>query len=102
MGGYCLPITKWLNVSAQLGFAQYVEVSDFPVRVVRPDLPDGYSYGENITRTRVSASFPVKFSIGFQPLKFLEIGIAAGFYYEPDYSPAIVGLYWGPQLSVMF
>ena len=101
MAGYQLPITKWLNVSAQFGIAQYVEVTDFLIRVVRPDVLDGWTH-QNAHRAWVSASFPVKFTVGFMPLKFLEIGIAGGFYLGPDYSPAIVGLYLGPQLSVIF
>ena len=98
MAGYCYPVTAWLNVSAQAGFAQYIEHTHFRVNVIYPEV----NHPASMADTFVSASFPVKFSIGFIPWKHLEIGVAGGFYIEPDFASRITGRYIGPQVGVVF
>jgi hypothetical protein len=102
LAGYSLPIIKGVNLTGQIGFSQYIATALYiPDRIYAPDWPLGY-IPSNYEETLISAAFPVKFTIGFMPTKYLEIGFAAGFYIEPDYHPAIAGVYYGPQISVLF
>jgi hypothetical protein len=101
--GYNFPVTTWMNVSGQVGISQWIEVIDDYILLDHdylPDIPQGGII--QVDKGYISAAFPVKFSIGFTPLKYLEIGLSGGFYVEPDYDPSFVGFYLGPQLSVLF
>jgi len=102
LAGYNQPITNRLNVSWQFGIAQFIEICKFPIRIVRPDVLYGWSHAVETSGTHYCVAFPSKFNVGFMLTQKLEIGFAAGFYIEPDYKPAIVGLYCGPQLNVVF
>jgi hypothetical protein len=97
MAGYQLPVTCWINLSVQAGFSQWIEVRHFPMKS-----EEVIPYLSDLELTRFSAAFPVKFSIGFPLLKHFEAGLSAGFYIAPDYTPAIAGIYFGPQLSYVF
>ena len=112
IAGYCLPVSSIVNLTGQIGFAQFIKNNIYPARVYYPDeehepnLSLGNSFDESIL---FSASFPVKFNLGVTPFKSMnigfakniEIGYACGFYIEPDFGP-FTGVYHGPQLSVMF
>jgi hypothetical protein len=108
LAGYYLPVTQWANLTGQIGFSHFTQISKaFPVKIYEPDPnQDDVMY---LDYTVLSAAFPVKFSIGFTPLKQLNIGFAkniefgyaCGFYIEPDFG-FFTGVYHGPQLSVTF
>jgi hypothetical protein len=100
LGGIYLPIFEWLNVSAQIGFSQFIEIkSKFPIKTSESE---AYNM-RHVDDVFFGAAFPVKLSIGFNPSKSIEIALAGGFYVEPDYFPTpYVGVYCGPQISVIF
>ncbi|MDR1763192.1 MAG: hypothetical protein LBR64_04460 [Dysgonamonadaceae bacterium] len=110
MAGYFQPIGKFVNLSGQIGFSQFIcTSSQFPLRIVWADDEDLSYRMSNADNTRYSAAFPVKFSLGVTPFKRMNIGIARnleiayvlGFYMEPDYT-FFTGIYHGPQLSISF
>jgi len=110
--GYCLPLSSLVNITGQTGFAQYIELDSYPRVEYFPDERFSAGFSSTINDQRdvfLSASFPVKFSIGITPFKKLnagfakniEIAYAFGWYIEPDYG-FFVGIYHGPQLSISF
>jgi hypothetical protein len=102
LAGYSLPIAQKVNLSGQIGFSQFIVTAlNVPDRIYYPDSASGYK-PSNYEETLISAAFPVKLSVGFTPLKYLEISLSGGFYIEPDYDSLFVGFYLGPQLSVLF
>ena len=111
--GYCLPISALVNASGQIGFAQFIQMDSYPKIEYVPDESFSIGFREKIqsefTSNLISASFPVKFSIGVTPFKEsninlaknIEIAYAVGWYIEPDFG-FFTGIYHGPQLSVLF
>jgi hypothetical protein len=103
LAGYNFPVTSWMNLSGQIGFSQWIEVIDDFLLIDHDHLADIPRDGViQVDKGQISAAFPVKLSVGFTPWKHIEIGLAGGFYIEPDYKPLWVGFYFGPQLSVCF
>jgi hypothetical protein len=112
VAGYCLPVTQVLNLTGQIGFAQFIQIDAHPVATYFPDERSTTGFFTEIHDSDLaffSASFPVKFSIGLTPfknrnavfVKNIEIGYAFGFYIEPDFG-LFTAIYHGPQLSVKF
>ncbi|MDR0506890.1 MAG: porin family protein [Dysgonamonadaceae bacterium] len=109
LGGYYLPINKWINITGQLGFSQIIKIKKaFPVKVYRPEDSeiDGRVWYDSVL---FNGAFPVKFNVGITPFKELNIGFAKnieigysfGFYMLPDWG-FYTGAYHGPQFSIMF
>ncbi|MDR0866512.1 MAG: outer membrane beta-barrel protein [Candidatus Symbiothrix sp.] len=112
LAGYCLSVSPSVNLTGQIGFAQFIQRDQYPTVEYLPDerFVDGiYPLYSSDNFFFYSASFPVKFSVGVTPFKKLnigfakniEIGYAVGFYMEPDFG-FFTGVYHGPQLSVLF
>ena len=111
--GYCFPVSSLVNLTGQIGFAQFIEMDRYPAIVYIPDGGSSTGFDERIDYSSASnffsASFPVKFSIGVMPFKKLNAGLAKnfeiayvfGWYIEPDYG-FFTGIYHGPQLSFLF
>ncbi|GHS96006.1 hypothetical protein FACS189421_00340 [Bacteroidia bacterium] len=112
LAGYCLSVSPSVNLTGQIGFAQFIQRDQYPTVKYFPD----ERFADNIYPEYssdnfffYSASFPVKFSVGVTPFrklnigvaKNIEIGYAVGFYIEPDFG-FFTGVYHGPQLSVSF
>jgi hypothetical protein len=103
--GYCQPLTRFANVSGQVGFAYFIHIDQYPEIVYIPDKT--YLATEFREQTDLhdqdflSASFPVKFNIEFTPFKSIPnigIGYSFGWDVQPDYG-FFTGVYHGPQVS---
>jgi hypothetical protein len=113
VAGYCLPVSSTVNITGQIGFAQFIQIDSYPVMHYIPNEKYVNGFEEQIWYNGddafFSASFPVKFSVGYTPFKHLniglakniEIGYACGFYIEPDFG-FFTAIYHGPQLSMTF
>jgi hypothetical protein len=102
MVGYQQPITRWLNVSAQAGIGQFIEIrKDFPFVLVFPGSGSAPRY--YVSTEHFDFSIPLKLNISF-PVKnqYIEPSISFGCYVVPDYLPFFSGLYIAPQLSFVF
>ncbi|MDR2927043.1 MAG: outer membrane beta-barrel protein [Cytophagaceae bacterium] len=97
--GYQLPVTRWMNLSAQIGAAQILDLRSFPMSQPKEVIIKNLG---SLTYTWYSLSFPIKFSIDFPVLKHLEVGFSYGFSYCPDYVWGVAGMYFGPHLSYVF
>jgi hypothetical protein len=112
LAGYCLYVSPNVNLTGQIGFAQFLQNYQYPIVEYFPDERHVDGIVERYSSDNFlfwSASFPVKFSVGVTPFKNMkigfakniEIGYAFGWYIEPDFGFA-TGIYHGPQLSVSF
>ena len=111
--GYCYPLSSFVNITGQTGFALFTHLDQYPRIEYFPDERFINNIRENNNSQykdfRVTASIPVKFSLGVTPFKKLNIGLAKnieiayvlGWYIEPDFG-FFAGIYHGPQLSISF
>jgi hypothetical protein len=106
--GYRQPLSRFVNVSGQVGFAYFIHLDQSPAIDYIPDerfLATGFREETNLYEWDfLSASFPVKFEIEFKPIPSVPnigIGYALGWDIEPDYG-FFTGVYHGPQISFTF
>ncbi len=95
MLGYKLSFTNWMSLTGSAGIGSYTGIQKFYWNY-------GGEYPDPIQRqySMTDIAFPVKLSLGFTPIKSIEIAFASGLYLEPDYP--IVGFHYGIQLSCLF
>jgi hypothetical protein len=96
MVGYSYPVIPRLSISAQTGMTFFKEIlTNIPYRRA-----DGNISAKD--KAMLSAAIPLKLSVDYKVLDFMAIGVASGFYIQPDFNDAIRGFYVGPQISFLF